>query len=327
MKLKQIISSMAILALTVGTIGCGKIDKEGSEDTEKTAAYPKKINLTYVKSPLNVPSILQKQDDLFGKEFADENIAVNFHELTTGPEQTQALAAGEIDFLHALGGTSALIAASNGVDLEILNTYSRSPKGFMIVTNDKSIKTAKDLVGKKIAGPKGTILHQILVAALDKEGKTIDDVEFLNMGIPESSAALSEGSVDAALVAGPAALKSLESGNQLVLNGEGLVDGIIVTAVSKDFADKYPEAVERFKKVEKETLEYMSKGSDEMFEKVAKEAGLTVEQTKEMYGWYDFNIDITDKDIQSLEDTQDFLIKNKMQEKKVDIKSLIYNLR
>ncbi|MFN1807570.1 aliphatic sulfonate ABC transporter substrate-binding protein [Clostridioides difficile] len=285
------------------------------------------MNLTYVKSPLNVPSIIQKQDDLFGKEFKKDNIKVNFHEITTGPEQTQALAAGEIDFLHALGGTSALIAASNGVELKILNTYSRSPKGFMILTNNNSIKSAADLVGKKVAGPKGTILHQVLISALDKEGLSMDDVEFVNMGIPEASAALSDGSVDAALIAGPAALKAMKSGSKLVANGEGLVDGIIVTAVSTDFAEKHPEIVERFMKVEKETLEYVNNNFDEAMEKVAKEVDLSLEETKELYAWYDFSLDITDKDISSLEDTQDFLIKNKLQEKKVNIKELIYNAK
>ncbi|MCC0645311.1 MULTISPECIES: ABC transporter substrate-binding protein [unclassified Clostridioides] len=319
MKLKKLLIGITILTLTTASLaGCAK-KNEGENLSE--------INLTYVKSPLNVPSIIQKQDDLFGKEFKKDNIAVNFHEITTGPEQTQALAAGEIDFLHALGGTSALIAASNGVDLKILNTYSRSPKGFMILTNNDSIKSAADLVGKKVAGPKGTILHQVLIAALDKEGLSMDDVEFVNMGIPEASAALSDGSVDAALIAGPAALKAMKSGSKLVANGEGLVDGIIVTAVSTDFAEKHPEVVERFMKVEKETLEYVDNNFDEAMEKVAKEVDLSVEETKELYAWYDFSLDITDKDISSLEETQDFLIKNGLQEKKVDIKELIYNAK
>lgn len=316
MKLKKLLIGMTILTLTTASLaGCAK--KNDSENISE-------INLTYVKSPLNVPSIIQKQDDLFGKEFKKDNIAVNFHEITTGPEQTQALAAGEIDFLHALGGTSALIATSNGVDLKILNTYSRSPKGFMILTNNDSIKSAADLSGKKVAGPKGTILHQVLIAALDKKGLGMDDVEFINMGIPEASAALSDGSVDAALIAGPAALKVMKSGSKLVANGEGLVDGIIVTAVSTDFAEKHPDIVERFMKVEKETLEYVNNNFDEAMKKVAKEVDLSVEETKELYTWYDFSLDITDKDISSLEDTQDFLIKNGLQEKKVNIKELIY---
>ncbi|HBG0210588.1 TPA: NrtA/SsuA/CpmA family ABC transporter substrate-binding protein, partial [Clostridioides difficile] len=310
MKLKKLLIGITILTLATASLaGCAK--KNNGEKLSE-------INLTYVKSPLNVPSIIQKQDDLFGKEFKKDNIKVNFHEITTGPEQTQALAAGEIDFLHALGGTSALIAASNGVELKILNTYSRSPKGFMILTNNNSIKSAADLVGKKVAGPKGTILHQVLISALDKEGLSMDDVEFVNMGIPEASAALSDGSVDAALIAGPAALKAMKSGSKLVANGEGLVDGIIVTAVSTDFAEKHPEIVERFMKVEKETLEYVNNNFDEAMEKVAKEVDLSLEETKELYAWYDFSLDITDKDISSLEDTQDFLIKNKLQEKKVN---------
>ncbi|HBF7898504.1 NrtA/SsuA/CpmA family ABC transporter substrate-binding protein [Clostridioides difficile] len=319
MKLKKLLIGITILTLATASLaGCAK--KNNGEKLSE-------INLTYVKSPLNVPSIIQKQDDLFGKEFKKDNIKVNFHEITTGPEQTQALAAGEIDFLHALGGTSALIAASNGVELKILNTYSRSPKGFMILTNNNSIKSAADLVGKKVAGPKGTILHQVLISALDKEGLSMDNVEFVNMGIPEASAALSDGSVDAALIAGPAALKAMKSGSKLVANGEGLVDGIIVTAVSTDFAEKHPEIVERFMKVEKETLEYVNNNFDEAMEKVAKEVDLSLEETKELYAWYDFSLDITDKDISSLEDTQDFLIKNKLQEKKVNIKELIYNAK
>lgn len=320
MNFKKVLAcATAMMVLTGSIIGCGS-----AKTTENKAEKISEINLTYVKSPLNVPSIIQKQDDLFGKEFSKDNISINFHEITSGPDQTQALAAGEIDFLHALGGTSALIAASNGVELEILNTYSRSPKGFMILTNDDSITSAKDLVGKKVAGPKGTVLHQVLIAALKNEGYTIDDVEYINMGIPEANAALADGSVDAALIAGPTALKAINSGSKVVANGEGLVDGIIVTAVSKDFADKHPDLVDRFLKVEKETLKYVDENFDEAMEKVANEVGLTVEETKEMYSWYDFNLDITDADIQSLKDTQDFLIENGLQEKEVNVEDLIY---
>ena len=59
-------------------------------------------------------------------------------------------------------------------------------------------------------------------------------------------------------------------------------------------------------------------------EKVANEVGLTVEAIKEMYSWYDFNLDIIDADIQSLKDTQDFLIANGLQEKEVNVEDLIY---
>ena len=316
MKKRKIIASIAALTFVIGMMtGCG---------AKATKSDISEINLTYVKAPLNVPSIIQKQDDLFGKEFSSDNIAVNFYEITSGPDQTAALASGELDVLHALGGTSALIAASNGVDLKIINTYSRSPKGFMILTNNDEILSAKDLVGKKVAGPKGTILHQVLIAALNNEGYSIDDVEFINMGIPEASVALEDGSVDAALIAGPTAYKAVKNGSKVVANGEGLVDGIIVTAVSKEFAEKHPDVIERFIKVENETLEYINNNFDEAMEKVAEEVGLTIDEVKEMYDWYDFSIDITDNDIKSLEDTQKFLIDNGLQENEVNVQDLIY---
>ncbi|MBE6067992.1 MAG: aliphatic sulfonate ABC transporter substrate-binding protein [Clostridium lundense] len=325
MKKKKLLLSIISIAMVVGIMaGCAnKATSKGGTSTKNTEKISE-INLTYVKAPLNVPSIIQKQDDLFGKEFSKDNISVNFKEITAGPDQTQALAAGELQFLHALGGTSALIAASNGVKLKIMNTYSRSPKGFMILTNNDAIKSAADLKGKKVAGPKGTILHQVLVAALDKEGLTQKDVQFINMGIPEATAALAGGSVDAALIAGPAALKAIKAGSKIVTTGEGLVDGIIVTAVSSEFAEKHPDIVERFMKVERETLNYINEKQDEALEKVSKEVGLTIDETKELYKLYNFSIDITDKDIKELEATQDFLIKNGMQENKVDIKGLIY---
>lgn len=321
MKLRKrlLASIVAISMVSIVGVGCTKSEKTSKELSE--------INLTYVKSPLNVPSILQKQDNLFGKEFSKDNINVNFHEITSGPDQTQALAAGEIDFLHALGGTSALIAASNGVELEILNTYSKSPKGFMIITNDESIKSVEDLKGKKVAGPKGTVLHQLLLTATKNVNMSNNDFEYINMGLPEASAALADKSVDAALLAGPVALKSLNSGNKLVVNGEGLVDGILVTAVSKKFAENNPEIVERFKKVHEETLKYMDENYDEMISKVSKEVGLTEEETKEMFTWYDFNMDIKDSDIDELEKTQEFLIESGMQENKINIKDIIYTAK
>ena len=85
-----------------------------------------------------------------------------------------------------------------------MSIYSRSPKAFKLFAKDDSIKTAEDLKGKKVAGPKGTILHELLVAYLNNAGMTEDDIEFMAMGI-RMPGSLAGGSVDAALLAGPTA--------------------------------------------------------------------------------------------------------------------------
>lgn len=310
--LKKIIAAAAVGTMLL-IAGCGK---------EKTTV-PKEINITYVKAPLNIPSILEKNKDMFGKEFSKDGITVKFHELTTGPEQTQALAAGELDFLHALGGTSAIIAASNGVDLKITNIYSRSPKGFMLISKSADIKEPKDLVGKKVAGPKGTILHQLLLTYLGKDNLKVDDIEFINMGLPEAMAALESGNVDAALLAGPVALKAIKNGASVVTNGEGLVEGIVVTAVSGKFLKENPQLVERFLKVNEDAVKFIKDDFETTLKITAEDTGLSKDEVMELYPLYDFNTEIKASDVEDLVKTQDFLIENGLQEKKIDINTII----
>lgn len=308
--LKKILLLLSISAILLFT-ACGK-EKKVEE-----------INLTYVKSPLNIPSILEKNLKMFDKEFEKDEIKINFYELTTGPEQTNALAAGELDFLHALGGTSAIIAASNGVDLKITNVYSRSPKGFMILSKRDDITSPETLKGVKVGGPKGTILHQVLVGYLGKGNLKEEDVEFINMGLPEALVAMESGHIDVALLAGPVALKAIKNGANVVSNGEGLTQGLVVTAVSGKFLKENPKLVERFLKVNNEAVKYIDENFENTLKITAQDVGLTEEEVLELYPLYDFNPEIRDADIKDLVETQEFLIKNGMQENKIDVNSIL----
>ena len=69
----------------------------------------------------------------------------------------------------------------------------------------------------------------------------------------------------------------------------------------------------------------MNNNYDEIISISAKETGLTEEAVKEMYPMYDFNIDITDKDIASIRKTESFMRENKMIENEVDINDLFIN--
>ena len=204
---------------------------ESKAETEKNGT----LSVTYVKSPLNVPSIVEQDQEIFASVFGPMGYDIQYSDLTTGPEQTQALASGDIQFLNAVGATSVILSASNDADIKIMSIYSRSPKAFKLFAKDDSIKTAKDLKGKKVAGPKGTILHELLVAYLNNEGMTEDDIEFMAMGIPDAQAALAGGSVDAALLAGPTAYNMEKDGYYVVTDGEGLTEATIVTATSEKF--------------------------------------------------------------------------------------------
>lgn len=318
--MKRIFTMIALAVLTGSLlVGCS-----GGENDPQTTPV-EEIKISYVKLPLNVPSIVEKKLHMFENEFAEDGIEIVFPEITEGPKMTASLASGSLDFCNALGGISAILAAANGVDLKIIGMYSRAPKAFTIMTKDPAIQSIADLKGKKIAGPKGTILHQLLLSSLRQEHIPLAEIEYINMPIPSAVSALQTENIDAALVAGPAVPKAVESGARILTTGEGLLDATIVIAVSGDFLKNHPDLVERYLKVHQESLQYMKDNPEEVYQLAAEETGISLEEVKQMYNWYDFNPTITEDDLLDLEKTQDFLLQNDMLTNKIDINELIHH--
>lgn len=325
---KEITVWLLIAAMTVSCLtGCaGPSGKDTEDNKTQKAAAEKIITLTYVKSPLNVPSIVEKEQHIFSDVFAELGCQVAYSNLTTGPEQTQALASGDIQFLYAVGATSVILSAAGGADIKIISAYSRSPKAFKLFSKDASISSPEDLRGKKVAGPKGTILHELLVAYLASAGMTEDDIEFVSMGIPDSQAALAGGSVDAALLAGPAAYNMEKDGYPVVTDGEGLTEATIVVAVGGAYADKHPDEVNAFLRAQKTVLDYMEANEEAALQAAAAETELSMEAVKEMYPLYDFDMTIRDSDIEAMKKTETFMRENQMIENPVDIEELVLRL-
>jgi len=323
--MKKWLLSLLVLSSILVMAACGN-DSDNAKNNDDNAYTVDKVQATYVKAPLNVPSIVEKEKGFLTEAFAEEGIEFGYSNLTTGPEQTQALASGDIQFLNSVGATSVISSASNGADIKIISMYSRSPEAFMLFTNAEDIKSPTDLVGKKVAGPKGTILHEMLIRYLATEGLTEKDIEFVQMDIPSAQAALVAGEIDFALLAGPTAYNMIQDGYEVVTNGEGLVDGTIVVATSEDFYSKNPSLVKKFLQVQQETLQYIDENYEEAMEITAKETELPLDGVKEMYEMYDFNMEITQSDIESMQKTVQFMKENNMIENDVDIQSLILNV-
>ena len=282
------------------------------------------LTITHVTSPLNVPSIIQKANNVFANEFKanGKDVTINYADITSGADQTQALASGDVDVLYAVGGTSVISAAANGADIKILNMYSRSPEAFCMYSHDASIKSAEDLRGKTIAGPTGTNLHQLLVAYLEKAGMTIEDVNFVNMKIPEARAALETKDIDVALLAGPTAYQAQKDEYNLVTNGKGLTDAVIAVAVTEKFYNEHKEDLEIFKQAEANIIKYMNENHDEAMEIVAKELDLDKSAVEDMFKQYDFSLETTDADVKAFQNVADFMLKTGMIENEVKVEDL-----
>jgi sulfonate transport system substrate-binding protein len=281
---------------------------------------PARIVVSHVTAPFNVPSIVMQRTGLLQKAFAADSIAVELPEITSGAKQVQALAAGSLDIAGVLGGTSAIIGRANGAEIVVVAAYSRSPDAFFVMSMGNGPTTIESLKGKNVAGPKGTTLNQLLVAALASKKLGLSDVNYINMDLPAARAALLAGKVDAATLAGNHALAVEAAGGKAIVSGKGLIEPTTVVAVRKAFLDRHPAQVQRFLAVQRQALDYMATNRTEALKLAAEEQKITLADAERMVAWYDFSPVMTDKDIANLNADQDFMIENKMIEKRIDIR-------
>ena len=314
--MKKSFACLLILALVFSFAGCS-----GKQSGDYTAD---KVIMTYVASPLNVPSILEKEHGDYAAAFQKLGLGFGYSDLDSGADQTAALASGDIHILNGVGGSSAILAAANGCDLVILSMYSTAPKAFAMYTSDPSLTSPQSLKGKTVAGPKGTNLHELLVAYLATADMTVNDVHFVSMDIPSSAAALENGSIDVALLGGPAAYQCEQSGKHKITDGEGLIAATIVTAASRKFAEQNPKIIETFLNTQKKLVEKMLDDLDNSLQTAAEALGLDRKAVAEMYAMYDFDPALTEEDIAAIQSTEKFLCQNSMTEQHVDIHDIVY---
>ncbi|MBQ8829144.1 MAG: NrtA/SsuA/CpmA family ABC transporter substrate-binding protein [Burkholderiaceae bacterium] len=308
MKLKKLVATLGLGLLATGVFA-----------TE----MPKELNIVYVKAPFNLQNMVIKDQQLLEKAFATDNTKVNWKTITSGAKQAQAMAAGAVDMSAVMNTASLLMANGAGNPIYVATGVSHPADTFAIVGKAGEKLSVKDLKGKKIVGPRGTVLHQLLIASLVKNGMKPSDVDFVAMDIPSALAALTSGHADAALLAASAVIKAEKAGCQIVTTAKDLVNVNLVTTVSKSFAEKHPEAVKKVVQVQRDALTWIQNNWDKAVAIGAKEHGISLEEAQKLASWSHYYNLLNEKDIAGLEEDQKFLLENGMMAKKVDVKSLV----
>lgn len=287
------------------------------------AQWPQQLNITYVKAPFNIQNMVMKKQQLLEKEFEKEGIRINWIPIKAGINQVRGMAAGEIDMVAAMNTSTLLIANSAGNKILIVDGVAHPDETFAIMASP-AIKTVADLKDHQIVGPKGTVLHHMLVAALQKEGMSIGDVRWVSMNLPSSLTTLIGGRSDVALLAGAGILNAQKAGFHELVCAKGLIETNLVLAVRQDFAERYPEVVKRVAKVNREALQWAQAHKAEAIQLGASEHGIDVEDAEKLYEWSDFYSQLSDSDLAALKASQAFLLEQKMIKTPVDLSTLFF---
>lgn len=130
--------------------------------------------------------------------FEDFNLRPKFNFILGAQQLIDTLTTGESDICMGSGVSAVLAAIAKGAPLRL--TSGANTRVVQAIFSAKpEIKTLKDLEGKRVgSGPKGALVHQIIFAAMQKEGADPSKVEFVNLGNSGTIfKAVAKGEVDA----------------------------------------------------------------------------------------------------------------------------------
>ena len=158
--------------------------------------------------------------------FEDAGLDVDFKQFPGPGDTLPALISGNLDI--GLTTLHNLALASLGQKKPLTSIYLLdTSNGADAIVAKKGIKSVKDLKCKKVAATDGEITHMMLIVALDKNGMTQDDIDFVNMNADDAGGAFVAGKLDAAVTWEPWVTKSKSAGGNVIFTSADIPDTIL----------------------------------------------------------------------------------------------------
>jgi ABC-type nitrate/sulfonate/bicarbonate transport system substrate-binding protein len=316
---KQIVSLPAVLiALLANFLFCAEINAQ--------SRYPQTVNISYVITPFNLQIMVMKERRMLEQAFAPLGVDVHWHIINNGPAQAMAMAAGSLDIAPVINSASVILANAAGNPVEIAALVSRPRQTFALMVGPKGPRNIRELRGKTVAGAKGSVLHQMLIAALVKEGMKASDIKFIQMDINEARSALLANRVDAALQTSSLIIRNEEAGMRTLFTADGYITPLLFTAVRPTFAKNYPELLRVYLDQQQKAYDWISANTTEAIEIGSRIHQVSIEEGMKLFGWSGLTKVMEAEDVSSLEADVDFLYQQNMIEQKINPRTFILSL-
>ncbi|WP_065751194.1 ABC transporter substrate-binding protein [Bradyrhizobium paxllaeri] len=168
---------------------------------------------------------------------------IEWKEFPAAAPLLEALGAGAIE-TGLVGDAPFTFAAATNVPVKAIAAVRQSRDGLAVLVPEQSkIKSFDDLRGKKIATGRGSIGHQLILAALEARGWKPDDVQIAFLAPSDAKVAYTQGSVDAWSTWEPyVSQEEVLFKSRRIITGEGLTPGLgFQVATPNAIRDKRPE--------------------------------------------------------------------------------------
>lgn len=160
---------------------------------------------------------------------------IEWKEFPAAAPLLEALGAGAIE-TGLVGDAPFTFAAAANVPVKAIAAIRQTGEGLaVLVPKDSAIRNFDDLKGKKIATGRGSIGHQLILAALESKGWTTADVQIVFLAPSDAKVAYSRGSVDAWSTWEPyVSQEEVLFASRRVLTAEGLTAGLSFQVATPD---------------------------------------------------------------------------------------------
>lgn len=183
--------------------------------------------------------------------FKKQGLNVKVEPIQGGANAVPALLNGDFS-LAVTNWTSYVQALSEDIPVRAVLPAAEGAPGYsaVVAAPRSGIKSADDLVGHTIAVNNLKSIAELATrVGLEESGVNPDDVKYTELPLPDTAAALANGTVDAAFVVEPFLSAALAQGAVVIFDPfAGKLDGMPLggLSTSEDFAAANPQTLDKF---------------------------------------------------------------------------------
>lgn len=233
----------------------------------------------------------------------------------------EALNAGAID--TGIGGDAAFIfSIGSGATIKAIGAQRyEGPGPVLVVRGDSPIRTIDQIAGKRIATPRGSVSHNLILAALEKQGRPLDAVKFAFLSPQDGQAAMQGGSVDGWAIWDPYSELAVRGGARIVTGSDDLVPSYaLVFGRDGAIADKKPLLTDYYRRL-RSGWDWGAAHGDDYAALLTKETGVPIDVWKAVTGRTKrLPAPIDDRLIADQQETADRYFRAGLIAKKIDVR-------
>ncbi|TAK74594.1 MAG: aliphatic sulfonate ABC transporter substrate-binding protein [Gammaproteobacteria bacterium] len=213
--------------------------------------------------------------------FKDEGVDVKVHYFTALSDVMTNFAENKIDVMLSTLN-EALLLVDKGEKLKIISLVDYSNGADAIIAK-KSIRSIRDLKGKKIGVEIGSISHFTVLKALKQANISSNDVTLVNLSVQEGMQEFKKGSLDALASWSPYMDQAIQEGGHVIFSSRDIPGEIIdVIVIRQSLLDEDPEACYKIISAYLKTLAWFDKNINEGLEIISKSIKtITIAELKE----------------------------------------------